>query len=471
MRQFLSIIALLSALWVSAQQITVSDEIALRSDIGYEIIGKLGGHVLLFRNQSTAFEVEAYNRNMQLSWTKELVLDRRAPRLVGITADADDFSLVYLFRQSNETILKVHKYDPAANLIDSITIKNLGYLFYSPRFEIVFSEDRTKALAYYIDQQNIFRFYSFDLAQMALLWEKSVVIDDAYAPSDFLRVLVDNSGRMYYLRDRNNYRAKNGTHYYEFVSYDGAGEVVLYRINMGPQHTFDVTFAIDNLNQRLIAAGFYGARDNLQADGYFYLSVPPLAPTDHLQAFIPFQEEFLTALLGREYKPQRGLLDVDVMDMVLRRDGGVLLVAERNHQLERRGPTTRFANDAPFRLLIDYYYDEILAASINPDGALHWQAILHKKQFSQDDDGVYSSFFLMKTAGQLRFLFNDEIRYENTVSEYTLNGLGDRDRHSLFSTEKLDLRLRFRAAAQVSANEVIIPSEKRSRLRLIQLSY
>ena len=50
---------------LSAQQIMVSDELPLRSDIGYEIIGELGDDVLLFRDKSVTFEVQAFDENMR----------------------------------------------------------------------------------------------------------------------------------------------------------------------------------------------------------------------------------------------------------------------------------------------------------------------------------------------------------------------------------------------------------------------
>ena len=84
---------------------------------------------------------------------------------------------------------------------------------------------------------------------------------------------------------------------------------------------------------------------------------------------------------------------------------------------------------------------------------------------------MYSSYFLFRTPTSLRFLFNDEIKYENTVSEYVLNGNGDFERNSLLSTENLKLRLRFRDALQVNGNELIVPSERRNRLRLVKLEY
>lgn len=159
-------------------------------------------------------------------------------------------------------------------------------------------------------------------------------------------------------------------------------------------------------------------------------------------------------------------------EIVLRRDGGILLIAERTRYLERRsGASGRVYYENQGRFLVDYYYDELMVVSIHPSGKTHWKTILHKKQYSQDDDGIYSSYFLFKTPSSLRFLFNDDIRQENTVSEYVLNGMGEYDRNSILSTQDLDLRLRFRDALQLDANELVIPSERRNKLKLVKLEY
>ena len=80
-------------------------------------------------------------------------------------------------------------------------------------------------------------------------------------------------------------------------------------------------------------------------------------------------------------------------------------------------------------------------------------------------------FFLVKTPKALRLLFNDEIKYENTVSEYVLRGNGKKDRNSVLNTSYQKLQLRFQDALQVASNEILIPSERRSRLRLVKVVY
>jgi hypothetical protein len=140
--------------------------------------------------------------------------------------------------------------------------------------------------------------------------------------------------------------------------------------------------------------------------------------------------------------------------------------------MERRiNNMNRMMYDNFSRSIIDYYYNDIFIIAINPDGEFHWQSVLYKKQYSQDDMGAFSSFFIFRTPEKLHLLFNDEIKYENTVSEYLLRGDGKSERKSILSTENQKIRLRFKDALQVNAQRIIIPSERRGRLRLARLEF
>jgi hypothetical protein len=102
---------------------------------------------------------------------------------------------------------------------------------------------------------------------------------------------------------------------------------------------------------------------------------------------------------------------------------------------------------------------------------VQWRKVMPKKQFSQDDEAVFSSYGVMKTPNQIRLLFNDDVRTETTTSEYIMKGSGMIDRHSMFNTSNQDILLRFRDGLQLSADEVVVPSEYRSRLKLVRLKW
>lgn len=456
-----------------SQKITVSEPIVLRSDIAYELIGDVGGNTLVFRDKGTTFEVVAFNKQLKEAWAKDIELDSRQPKIIGIVAGKSDFTIVYQYRQKSHTIIKAHKYGPGANLLDSVSLADLGYLFYNPGFEFVRSEDRSKALIYFLERQEVIKAYSIGLDNLHLKWQAVLQPEDFSYYQDFREVLVDNDGNMTLVLDKNNFRSKREEHHFEIHTYYGVSARLLkYKIPVANKLTYDAYFTYDHLNKRLIAAGLYSDKNLGKADGYFYLSIPPEQHEEHQLTFHVFEEDFISALLGKESDKTKGIAEASIQEVVLRLDGGVLLIGERNRTFERRAAgMNRTFYDVGSRFAVDYYYDEVFVISVHPNGETHWKTVLHKKQYSQDDDGMYSSYFLFKTASNLRFLFNDEIKYENTVSEYVVKGNGDFERHSLLSTENLKLRLRFRDALQVNAGELIIPSERRNRLRLVRLEY
>jgi len=113
----------------------------------------------------------------------------------------------------------------------------------------------------------------------------------------------------------------------------------------------------------------------------------------------------------------------------------------------------------------------VVVIAVQPDERVHWSRVLFKKQFSQDDDAIFSSYFLMKTPSRLKLIFNDEIKNNNTVSEYLLDPVGRFNRNSLLSTEYQNLKIRFADAVQVSGSEFVAPSEKNRKLSLVKITY
>jgi hypothetical protein len=470
-------LALLLALSCSliAQKLTISEPIPMRSDLTFDILGEMRGRTLLFRNQNgNAFKIQAFDQDMHKDWSKELELDRRSPKIIEVAPLDTVFTVLYHYKDRSNTILKAHKYGPGANLLDSTTIMNLGLIFYTPNFEVVHSEDRSKSLIFYSEKQDIIKVLCFDHQRMEMLWQTIVKPMDFNYFQNFRHMVVNNRGDMFMVLERNNYRSKREEHQFEIYAYGVASKRLrTIRVPMPEKLTFDASFIYDHLNGHLTATGLYSDKNLGRADGFFFFKMDVKSTEGFLLAMQPFEASFITNLLGKKADKAKGVPEAEVRDVVLRRDGGVLLIGERTRGFQRNAGNVNqtFYNMGGGRFAVDFYYDEIFVISIHPDGTKHWSTVMHKKQFSQDDDGVYSSFFLLRSASTLHFLFNDEIKYENTVSEYILKGNGKFKRKSLMSTENLKLRLRFRNAVQVGVDTLIIPSERRNRLKLVRMVY
>lgn len=459
-----------SPIGLSAQKITVSDELPLRSDISYEIIGEFNNQVLLFRDKSVSFEVQAFDQNMRSSWTKEIELTKRNPEVIGINNVRDSFTIFYRHREQGEYVIRAQRYNAKANFKDSVVIAKIGGVFQMPDIEILRSEDRSKILLYYIDRQKEIYAILFDNETMEKVWEYHFEPDDFHYAEDALHLIISNEGDMYAIVEKANYRARRKDFHYEIFKYSpGSTGLATYAVSIGEYFTFDLAFSYDNIHNNLMAGGFYYEKNPLRAEGFFVFKVDQNLKNQDT-SFHPFKENIIESLEGKEIRKNRGLEEVVIQDVVIRSDGGLVIIGEENRNYYRRMAGTGRGNFGGFtRNITDFYYNDIFALSINPDGTVQWQTIMHKKQFSQDDSGVYSSYFLFKNPRNLRLIFNDEIKLENTVSEYVLAGTGAFNRNSILSTDNQNLRLRFRDALQISAQKMLVPSEHRGKLRIARL--
>jgi hypothetical protein len=119
----------------------------------------------------------------------------------------------------------------------------------------------------------------------------------------------------------------------------------------------------------------------------------------------------------------------------------------------------------------DFFYEEVFMTSIHPDGKEHWKNIIHKRQYSFDDSGIFSSFYLLKTAQNLSIIFNDDIRSQSTVSQFTIKSSGEYKRKAILNTGDIEVKLRIKDALQISSNQIVIPSQYKNKLRLIKFTF
>ena len=479
--RLLALLLLLSATSLGtrarAQVLTVSEEMALRSDTRYHLLGKLGGQVLLLQDRDTKHLLTAFGRNMNQTWEKELELRGRNIRVLESVAQQDGtgFNLLYLYREGGRNHLQLDRYNPAGNLADSTTLVDFGMFLNNPDDRIVLSQDESKALVMITENQSRIRCLGIDLNALELQFDVLLEPEKFFFGEDFLQAEISNDGDMYFIIERDNFKSRRKEHRYEIHHIEAATKQLSnFDIGFGDSLTYDVYFQFDNRNDRLTGAGLYSTRDLMRSDGYFFVTTPPRPTAPVRPTFHRFPVTLVQNIEGKQFRKKNPTVDqISVRDVVLRRDGGLVLITERNRQLQRRSSAAQMQvlNSYSGRPLVDHHYNEIVAFGIHPDGRSHWSNIMHKKQYSQDDGGVYSSFFLMESPSNLRFLFNDEIRFENTVSEYVMNGRGEFDRNSLFNTRDLNLRLRFRDGVQVAANELVLPSEHRNKLRLVKMTY
>lgn len=455
-----------------SQVITVSDEISLKTEFLYDILGKVGENILVVRDGVNEFDVHAFNENMSTTWIAEEELDSRRSRIINIVPQPDRFHVVYSDEWRDTMAIKVREYNAKVNVTFTDTLLIIKKGLIRPKFRFVKSEDRNIFLMTEVENDKIISAFAYDLRQRKLLWSGNFEFGQMNFHEEYRKTLITNDGTMYVVFEKDNFRHRKEQHSMEVFRFDQYSTVFTQTSIPLPDFiTYDAYFKYDNINHHLLVIGLYSDRNTGNTDGIYHAILNDNNLSDFRVSTLSYDDELIADFHGK-YNPKReSLYNLDVQDLVLRDDGGVLLLAEENKEYERLAYGGRRDYYGSTRFSVDYYYEDLVLISIHEDGSSHWQKLLPKRQYSNDDEAVYSSYFLFKNPSYLRILYNDEIRNDNTVSEYILNGKGDITRRSLMSTDNQRLRLQIKNAIQISANELVVPSVRGKKLKLVRLVY
>lgn len=464
---------------LTAQNTFLSEEYSITRAEAYGVLGKMNDRVLFFVIEDNQVKIRALDSRMRKIWEREIEPERRQnAKVLELVSQNDAFSFVYQYRKKGHDYIKIHRYDPQVKLLDSLTIMDWGHDILSPNLIPIISENRRKMLLYEpLDTRGV-RAIAVNLDSMKVMWESIVPFEKGWSTSDEdeQSVVFTNNGEAFFIKEADNNSSSIAKHRFEIQCITADSDVKTM-LEMPHKLAVSPHFSYDNTNKILIGTGAYQHKIGSNAQGIFFVTLPPPQYQAANWKFYPFEEEFLGQILGKkvnDVKESKGLPDVKIQSVVHRRDGGILAVLEQQKSIARTAATNmgRSINgQQTLSVSYDYYYDNIAAFMITPEGTIEWRSICHKKQVSQDDNARYSSFFVSKTAAELRFFFNDEIERETTVSEFVLDGNGTGIRHTVFNTEGLNLWLRLKDATQVAANELIVPSDDRRYIRIVKIMW
>jgi len=468
------IILILCAFSARAQKVTVSQDISIREDMIYDVLGELEDRILLYKQRGQDREVDVFDLNLKYLYDQPIELEDHKTSIYAIVPQKNNFTIYYGYRDKKKFYLKAKKYDKTVNLIDSTTLINGAFDFPINQFQYDVSEDRSKTLLFATKGTDVLTTYVLDNDSLSIVWDREHLIPNYNLRKQFRAILVTNLGEVNALFEIDNSKFSRDNHRMVLLGFDWKEGFYQNFIEMNDIITVDFEFDFDNKNRRIILAGLYAEESEYNADGYFYLNEPiSLLEETTVVETVEFDLELLEELYGKKLGRKKRLNDFVTRNLILRDDGGFLLFTEMNKEYFRRSNFRGISGTGAYggQGWVDIYNEEIIVFSLNSDGSEAWKKIFYKKQFSQDDGGIFSSYFLFKTPSRIRLIYNDEIKESSTVSEYVMDPIGNYERNSLMSTEYQNLKLRFKNALQVANNALIVPSEKNLTLNLVKIEY
>ena len=455
--------------WLMAQRVVVSQEVALRNEASYELLKGAGDRVILYRQEPGTLTLHSYNMSMEQEWSREIILDKNRPIPMGAMISKGEIVLFYTYRKDRGTFLKLHRYSDRGNLTDSLTLGQLTGDFERSNYVLLPTADGRYALLVQQRDAVSSAVLGVEVATGRILYQQIAGIEGLSAVYDQMSFpKIDESGAVYFWAERNNRRSKLDEHVLDLLRVNIDGSTQAIQVPVQEALVYDLEMEIDELNRQIVFAGYYADNPD-EAAGALSVKLPYDLQGQASISTFPFPEDILNAVDPRS-KKTGGIPNLDALNIVFRRDGAVLLVGEQRRATVRTvgGRGTYFGGT----FKTDYLYEDIVLCSIDGAEAYpDWFEVLPKKQFSQDDGAAFSGYMMFVTPSAIRLIHNDEVRSGGTVSEYTLNGSGNIERHSIMNTEYQDVWLRMEAGIQVSGNALVIPSERRNKLRLVYVAF
>jgi hypothetical protein len=456
--------------------------------------------------------VEYYDRNMQLRRSEKLDLKYKGKR-----RDFEDVIKIggelYLFTSFNNPAHKKNylfyqklnrRLQPARDLvkIGEIDARNKEQ---GGTFNILLARDSSKVLLYNQlpsakREPERFALQVFDQF-LQPIWQRDITLpysSQLFGVEDYR---IDNQGNVYLLgvlyndgvRER---RRGSPSYQYVILAYtQGGSDIQEYRLSVGNKFLTDLTFRIAD-DGRLVCAGFYSDQGAYSIKGTCFFRLDPFtkAVQDlNLKAFdFEFRTEFMTegevrraerAERSGNVRQQPELYRFSLDELVLRSDGGALLVAEQFFVFERV-----FQHwDGTMRFDYFYNYNDIIVVNIRPDGSIEWATRIPKRQETYNDGGYYSSYAMAIVRDRLYFVFNDNSRnFEGNVDNNRLHNYngqnsvialaelhrdGELRIHSLFRNKDANTITRPRICKQVGSRLMMVYGERGRNYRFGGLSF
>jgi hypothetical protein len=475
MKQLLLILCTLcSVLIAHAQEVTYSEYQKFDIKGGdYAVVGKIGDRIYTYRGTSEGFFLDAYNDAMQLQAT--VVLDFFPKKIyeVRFVTYATGITLLYQSVEGNKIVQYAALLDDKGRLkkppvkLDNTRTGLLGAT--GTYYMMAVSENKNSIVVY---EANI---HKREL-ELSCIW-----LDGE------LKVQKRSTAK---------YSAENDLAYSDpVVGNDGVVYIPVYTptgvkdyadqlwiLNLNPGETkftakelplsdlfaANTYMKIDNAKKHMYIGGFYSDKKNGNYEGVLYANYNMTTGTYDQVKHIPFDERLRNETGERSRR--RAFDDYKVKQLIVKNDGGFVLVAEeyymstRNANLGAGGYYSSYFYGPMSRSVREFHYNDIVALSYNDQGQRDWHTFVRKEQYSQEDGGMFSSYALMNSGGALGFLFNDYNASRSKIQFATIDAQGKQNLNALAAGGKEDPDWLPRAGKQVAAKELVVPCLRKKQI-------
>jgi hypothetical protein len=491
-----------SLLKAQVQQITYSEperEDGRRTN--FEIIGKVSGNYLVFKNNNSNNAISIYDNAMHLQQRVPLPFMPERYINVDFVSYSDYCYLIYEYQHKNIVHCSAVRLNGQAQKIGEVQDLDTTQISFAANNKIyttVVSEDKQRIMIFKINSKNphnfLFTTFLFD-AGLQPLDRHRIYLPIQERNDLFTDFQLANDGTLVFGR----YMRSGSNDYITRVNLVTKGPVAdsfsIKDIGSGDRILDEIKIKVDNNNKRYILAGFYYKQRRGNIEGLYSVIWDKNTDSRVEEKTIVFSDELRAQAKSSDANLRMAFNDFFIKHVVTKRDGGFLLVTESLYTTSRGNMFNRWDymyNPAfgPGGFYSPYYYspyynpwarnygnyatrfhaENIMVLSFDGEGNLQWSSVIPKSQFDDETENLISHE-MVNTGGELHFLFNLYERRNMLLNDQSISPEGKVTRYP--TLRNLDHGYDFmpRYGKQVSSWEAIIPCLYRNYLCFAKVDF
>lgn len=505
---------------VSAQKIVYSEPD--RDDprtLNFEVVGKISGKYLIYKNARDDHFFSVYDAEMKLSnKVKADFLPDRARVLGTDFITYPDFTyFIYQYQLKNVYYIMAAKIGADGKKMgDAImmdTTAGMGYSANSRIYTVVNSEDKQKLAAFKVSTRNekehVVTSCVFDKELKQL--EKVRIAIAMPDRNDYLGEFgIDNDGNLVCLRESSVATNESINKVSLVIKTLGSINPTISEVKVKAIFLDDTRIKIDNLNKKILITSFFSKQKRGNIDGLYYSLWDKQTNIETLNAVTVFSDEFRADVRG-EGSTKTAFNDFYLKNLILRRDGGFMMIAESAYMSSRGNTFNRWdmMNRSPFfnpymgsslgiglggyypygsglnaypwgspwgmnnmgpNSVTRYFSDNVAIISFEPTGKMEWSNIIRKTQYDDNTDN-YIGYGIINSGDQIRFMFNIQDKRSNILTDQSLSPQGQIDRNPTIKNLERGYDFMPRHSKQTGARQAIVPCMYRGYTCFAKIDY
>jgi len=467
---------------VQAQNVFVSSasRFNFQSD-DFDLIGRIGDKIYTYTNTSEGYLLNAYNDSMELKAI--IALDFFPKKISAAQFFIIDQRIVVFYRAEEKGDIMQYAaiMDENARLVQKPIVLDASKKSWigdnSNLVVIELSADKKRFGILKFKNNSVIKNIELQVLDNNLqrLYKKRFSVQNDQDLSA-RQVEVNGSGAVYLLLEAKSRYASKSSNLQLWVLDGNSSTVQKNQIPLEGKFASGAHIKLDKGSNTCYLGSFYATGRTGNIEGAVYAMYQNNTADPAVFRDIPFDDELRKEATGTVKK--KTFDNFNVNDIIVKNDGGILLIAENNTIITRsnyNSPNFGFYSPFYYSTLpdasaVEYHYGDIMVLNYDGNGKAVWSKFIRKEQVSQNDGGSFSSYGLLNSGGSLVFIFNDYLKYNSGIQLAALDIDGQVQMQRL-DMENTRLNLLPRMAIQTGNREMLIPYFNKNNVGVVRLVF